>query len=313
MNRRDWLTGAAALGGGLLTGTALAAPRSSPPFFARHKLPLGVQLYTLEPDLYADLDGTLSRLAAMGIRTVETAGFLGRTPAQLRASLDRAGLRCTSAHIPIAPFKRGDLGLGGDMDALARDLHVLGAKYVVMPIPQLATLPTSAKAFVASLMALGRDDWLRTAELLNTKGKMLRARGLSMSYHNHNVEFAPHDWGTAFDLLMNETDPSCVSFEMDAGWVAAAGIDPVALLHAHPHRFTQMHVKDIKASTTDNFALEQDPAEVGSGKMNWPAILPAAYKAGIRGLYIEQEPPYSTSRMASIAKSVAYLQSMRPA
>jgi sugar phosphate isomerase/epimerase len=268
---------------------------------------LGVQLYALAPDLEMDFSGTLAKLHAIGIRTVETAGFHGRTPSQLRAEFDRAGLACTSAHIPVTPYVAGDLSLGGDLDALARELQLVGITHVVLPGPPLPTVPTSAATFAAAIAAVTQDGWRRTADLLNSSGRVLARHGLSISYHNHNVEFAPHEWGTAMDLLLRETDPATVFFEMDAGWVAAAGIDPITLLRAHPRRFTQMHVKDIKASTVRNFAVQQDPSEVGSGAMNWPAILPAAYEVGVRSFFIEQEPPYPGPRMASIAKSAAYM------
>lgn len=314
IDRRQWMCGAAATGAVLLTGHADATVKTGvTPFFARHALPLGVQLYAIAPDLDADLEGTLAKLQAIGIRAVETAGFHGRSAAELRAAFDRAGLRCTSAHIPVKPNVAGDFGLDSDVDAITRAMHTLGVTNVVLPSPRVTLPVTSAATFAAAIAALSQDDWQRTADLLNTKGKALRQHGLAISYHNHNVEFAPHDWGTAYELLLRETDPAIVSFEMDAGWVAAAGVDPVTLLRAHPHRFTQMHVKDIKASTQANFAVEQDPTEVGSGKMDWPAILTAAYTAGVRGFFVEQEPPYSGPRMDSIAKSAGYLLGLRTA
>lgn len=314
IDRRQWMCGAAATSAVLLAGQTGAAVKSgAKPFFARHALPLGVQLYAIAPDLDADFDRTLAKLHVIGIRTVETAGFHGRSAAELRAAFDRAGLRCTSAHIPVKPYLAGDLGLDGDLDEISRAMHVLGVTNVVLPSPRVTLPITSAATFAAAIAALSQDDWRRTADLLNTKGKALRERDLAISYHNHNVEFAPHDWGTAYELLLRETDPAIVSFEMDAGWVAAAGLDPVGLLRAHPHRFTQMHVKDIKASTQANFAVQQNPTEVGSGKMDWPAILPAAYTAGVRGFFVEQEPPYSGPRINSIAKSAGYLLGLRTA
>jgi sugar phosphate isomerase/epimerase len=134
--------------------------------------------------------------------------------------------------------------------------------------------------------------------------------GLHTAYHNHNFEFAPQDAGTGFEILMDRTDPKLVSFEMDAGWVAAAGLDPVALLKRYPGRFRLMHVKDIKSSTRPNYALQQDPTEVGSGSIPWARILPAAYQAGIRAFFVEQEPPFSGPRLGSIEKSFQYLMSL---
>ena len=94
---------------------------------------------------------------------------------------------------------------------------------------------------------------------------------------------------------------------MDVGWVTAAGQDPFALLKKHPGRFTLMHVKDIKASTKPNFVLQQDPTEVGGGMIDWPKLLPAAYAAGVRGFFVEQEAPFAHARLDSAKISFDYL------
>src|SRR5262245_5447874 len=108
-------------------------------------------------------------------------------------------------------------------------------------------------AGAAQQMTLG--DWQRTAQFLNEKGAILKATGIRLGYHNHNPDFAPIQKTTGFEVLMRETQPDLVSFEMDAGWVAAAGVDPAALLRKHVHRFYQMHVKDIRATTRTNYAF----------------------------------------------------------
>ena len=153
-------------------------------------------------------------------------------------------------------------------------------------------------------------DWQACAELLDEKAALLSKGGLRTGYHNHNFEFAPIGDRTGFDILMEATDPQLVTFEMDAGWVAAAGLDPVALLRRYAGRFRLMHVKDIKPSTRANFSLQLDPTEVGSGQMAWAQILPAAYAAGVREFFVEQEPPFSGSRLAAIEKSFQYLMSL---
>jgi sugar phosphate isomerase/epimerase len=139
----------------------------------------------------------------------------------------------------------------------------------------------------------------------------LKSEGLRVAYHNHNVELSPGPEGkSGLEILLQNTDRDLVSFEMDAGWVAAAGLDPVEVLRRHPGRFELMHVKDIKATTKPNFALQQDPAEVGSGSMNWPRILPAAYAAGVRRFFVEQEPPFTRERLESIGISFSYLNGL---
>ena len=154
------------------------------------------------------------------------------------------------------------------------------------------------------------DDWKRNAEYLNAKGKALKQYGLRFGYHNHNVELAPLGASTGLAELIRGTDPALVSFEMDAGWVVAAGADPLALLAAYPGRFIAMHVKDVKASTHPNFGLQMDPCEVGQGTIDWKALLSKAHAANVRQFYVEQEPPFSKPRLESVAISFKYLNGL---
>jgi sugar phosphate isomerase/epimerase len=305
LDRRSFLAAAAAA---MTAGAAHAAPA---PFFKRTGLPLGIQLYTLGPDAAKDLDGTLQALSKIGYRTVELAGLLGRTPAQFRASLDKAGLSCPSAHVQP---RGGEGALDGDLGKLAADLHTLGAKTAIMPIlriPDRFGAPAAGEGFGAYLQRVGAgmtaDDWKANADFLNEKAKGLKAGGVRLGYHNHNFEFAPVGSTTGLEILLANTDPALVTFEMDIGWVAAAGADPQALLTKHKGRFSLMHIKDIKADTKPNFALQMDPAEIGAGKLAWKTLLPAAYAEGVRNFYVEQEPPFTRPRIEAAKISHDYL------
>jgi sugar phosphate isomerase/epimerase len=309
MNRRSFI---AAAGGAALAYPA-HAKTGSKPFFAFHDLPIGLQLYTLNPQLDADFDGTLAAVAKIGYRSVELAGFHGRSGAELRAAFDRAGLICRSAHIPAHLTGQG-FSLDGDLGKLADEMHAIGVETVVMPaflLPdRLAITKFTLESFIAAGHAMTADDWKANADFLNAKAKTLARYGLGLAYHNHNFEFAPIGETMGLDILLGGTDPSRVTFEMDVGWAEAAGADPIALMAAHPGRFRQMHVKDIKATTKLNFEMKQDPTEVGRGKIDWERILPDAYAQGVRGFYVEQEPPYAGERLALIATSLRYLQTL---
>ena len=282
----------------------------------RTKLPIGLQLYTLGPGLAADLDNMLSQVARTGYKTVELAGYLGRTPKDLRAAFDKAGLSCTSSHAQGRPAGT-DPSLV-DTDRLTADAHVIGIKSIVLPmfpIPAHIDMTPKAgedrRAVLARLAAqMTLDDWKATADLLNTAGAALKKAGLSLGYHNHNVEFAPSGGTTGMDYLLKNTDPALVHFEMDVGWVVAAGQDPFALMKAHPGRFRQMHVKDVLATTKPNFVFQQDPTEIGSGIIDWKTLLPAAYAAGIRDFFVEQEPPFAKPRLESVKVSFDYLNAL---
>ena len=286
--RRGFLTAGAAA----LTVPAMGAAQ---PFFKRHGLPISIQLYTVAPDAAKDLDGTLKALSAIGYRSVESAGFYGKTPAQFRAALDAAGVVCPSAHIQ---GRGGADSFSGDLGQLAETLRTIGAKTAVLPSPYIPDRLVG-KGLREVLTQLTADDYKLNAEFLNAKAAGLKAAGIKVGYHNHNFEFAPLGSTHGLEILLNNTDPALVSFEMDLGWVAAAGRDPVALLKAHSGRFSQVHIKDLKASSKPNFALTMDPTEVGSGALGWKTILATAYAAGVRGYHVEQEAPFAFPRLES--------------
>jgi sugar phosphate isomerase/epimerase len=281
-----------------------AAQAAGKPFFQSHDLPVGVQLYTLGPDLQKELDAQLATVAKIGFKSVELAGYLGRTPVELRAAFDRAGLVCSSAH--ISPKAASGPSFSGDLAKLADELQVIGVKAAIMPILYIPDRMGGADLRQAGAQ-MTADDWKWNADFLNEKAAVLKKAGLATGYHNHNFEFAPLGASNGMEILLNGTDPSLVTFEMDVGWVTAAGQDPFALLKKHPGRFTLMHVKDIKASTKPNFVLQQDPTEVGGGMIDWRKLLPAAYSAGVRGFFYEQEAPFAHARLESAKISFDYL------
>ncbi|HEY6620019.1 MAG TPA: sugar phosphate isomerase/epimerase [Steroidobacteraceae bacterium] len=309
ISRRGFLTI-----GTLLGARALGAPHTRP-FFRRTGLPIGLQLYTVGDDLQRDFAGTLAAVAKIGYQTVELAGLADHTVEDWHQALDRVRLKCPSIHVP--PHSKTGANLDG-LGTLAQAAHTLGIGTIVCPmfnIPERFSLTplageSGAKMAARLAAAMTLDDWKWNADYLNKKAAQLKPYGLRFAYHNHNVEFAPVAGSTGLDQLIIGTDPALVTFEMDAGWVVAAGADPAALLAAHPGRFSAMHVKDVKASTRPNFSFEQDPCEVGQGIIDWQTLLVKAYLANVRQFYVEQEPPFSKSRLESVAISFNYLNSL---
>lgn len=309
LSRREFLVAAAVLGAARAVDAA-----ETRPFFRRTGLPIGLQLYTVGDDLKHDFEGTLAAVSKIGYRTVELAGLADHSVNDWRQALDRTQLKCPSMHVP--PHSKTSLNLD-DLGALADAAHALGIGTIVCPIFNMPERPLTPRpgedagkmaARVGASMTL--EDWKSNADYLNAKGTALKPHGLRFAYHNHNVELAPVGSSTGLAQLIQGTDPAVVSFEMDAGWVVAAGADPAALLAAHPGRFSAMHVKDVKASTRPNFAFQQDPCEVGQGIIDWKTLLPKAYQANVRQFYVEQEPPFSKSRLESVAISFNYLNAL---
>lgn len=314
LNRRSLIQGSLAVGalGGLTgcqTGHAGGAMLGGP------EAPIGIQLYALGELPQQDLDGTLSKLSQMGYRKVELPGFLGKPPSMIKSALDRSGLICSSVHIPFSGGSPEFPDLSGDIAKIADQVASVGAQYVVAPMfkvpPGVTLAPLPGEDLATALERLAasmtEDQWKLMAERLNEAGALVRRHGLQFGYHNHNVEFAPHGEGTGWDILLSETDPDLVVFELDVGWVSAAGLDPAELLKRDPGRYRLMHVKDLKASTRRNYALSMDPTEVGSGRMDWTSVLIAARDAGVREYFVEQEPPFERDRLEAARISFDYL------
>jgi sugar phosphate isomerase/epimerase len=310
IDRRGMLGGAAAALTLGLAGRGGAMPQ---PFFERTGMNIGLQLYTLGDEWVKDTPGVFAELARIGVRDLELPGLMGKAPADLRAEADRAGLAFSSFHLPARPLFGPGLSLLSSAGEIADTLGTLGATGAVVPLPPLPedfrfvpgkTGPADLAAAVASG---GADVWKRLAASLNEKAAALAAHGITLGYHNHNVEFAKLGKTTPWAILLAETDPDRVFFELDLGWVSAAGLDPAAEIRRLGKRVRWLHVKDVKASTKRNTALQMDPAVVGEGRQNWPAILKAAGAAGVRHFYIEQEPPFAIPRIEAVRRGHAYL------
>lgn len=312
LNRRAMLAGAFTAGAALALPACVTRPDTRA-FFDRKSLPIGIQLYALGDEPQKDLEGTLKKVAAIGFRDIEMPGLLGREPADVRRAADAAGVAISSVHIGTT----GDLSVRTDPQRLADVLGVLGARQAVVPMFPMPSgfklLPGEnlATAFARAVKEGGEKMWTDLAALLNERGASLKAHGIALGYHNHSVEFMQVGERTAWEILADETDPALVHFEADVGWIVSAGVDPLAFFKRYSGRVRQLHVKDVKAGLVPNTAMRTDPTEVGSGTVDWARVLPAAYAAGARHFYYEQEPPFAIPRIEAAAKSYAFLAQLR--
>jgi sugar phosphate isomerase/epimerase len=317
MGRRQILAGIAAGAAGLAcAGSPFAASRRG--FFDRIGKPVGIQIYTLGDEPTKDLDGVFARLAQIGFRDIELPSLLGKKPAELKAAADKAGLRLSSIHLPMQGMPGGaGLSLMSDAQRIADDLGAMGIFQGVAPIAPFPAgfRPQQGESMMAAIgrtfATAGKGHWQKAAADLNERAAALKPYGIIVGYHNHNMEFGPVDGTTGWDILVAETDPKLVHFEIDVGWVSAAGLDPAAFLQKHAGRCRWMHVKDVKASTKANYALQMDPTEVGSGRIDWARVLSAARAAGVEHFYLEQEPPFTIPRMEAAEKGFHFLSRLR--
>jgi sugar phosphate isomerase/epimerase len=256
-----------------------------------HKVNVGLQLYSLRAQFPSDVPGTMALVQKMGITDVEAANFYGQTAEQFRQELDKHGLHASGAHFQWDQFNK-------DADAVIRDAKTLGCEFVTMPwIPHNGDF-TAENAHEA-------------IEKFNEWGKKCAAAGLHFTYHPHGYEFRPTDHGTLFDLMVKETDPKYVNYEIDIFWAFDGGADPVKLMEKYPNRFLLMHLKDMKKGVkTPNYTGHEDvnsDVALGTGQLDIPAILKEAEKIGIKHYFIEDESSHSVQQ---IPQSIKYVRSV---
>ncbi len=301
MSRRRFLAGGAA-GLAAMGGLCATARRAAADPLG---LPIGLQLYTLREQAAKDFDGTLKKVAAIGYKEVELYSFFDRKAADIRRSLDDAGLRCVSAHFGV-PMLQDNLAARIDY---AKELDL---EFMVCPFPGLGGRDGSRPGSrPSSPDALTLDDWRWNADLFNKVGEQTKKAGIQFGYHNHHIEFREFDGVTAFSELLRRTDPGLVTIELDCGWVKVAGHDPAEFIAKHAGRIALLHIKDVKAgAASTRFGPPVLFAEVGRGSIDWSKVFEAARGAGVKRYYVEQD---TTQRppLESIKISRDYLHELK--
>lgn len=251
------------------TGTVALTPGAASSNGVRAVRPavngIGLQLYTVADQIRADFDGTLEKVAQIGYKQVEFAGYSNKTPEQVRAVLDRLQLKSPSSHIGMDILRR-------DLEGQMQLAQTIGHEYIT--IPSLGRTDTPMNTV---------DAWKRIADECNTMGQKLRSRGLKLAFHSHSGEFVSvGDGKTGMDVFVSETDPSVFNFQMDLGWARVASQDPVAWFKRYPNRFRMWHVKDF-----NNLPLAQsreaDSLRAAAAATPTPAPPASAPAAGGRG------------------------------
>ncbi|MGH7537758.1 MAG: sugar phosphate isomerase/epimerase family protein [Gemmatimonadales bacterium] len=239
---------------------------------------IGVQLYTVRDLLARDFAGTIARIAEIGYREVEFAGYHGHTPQQVRAVLARHRLAAPSAHVPFESLEAG-------WDAMLETAALVGHHYVVV-----AWVPAERRGSL--------DDWRRIADLFNQAGRACRGAGLQFAYHNQSYEFVPIEGRRPYDVLVEASDAGLVQLELDFFWIASGGADPLDYFARFPGRFPMVHLKDRSAAG--------DMVDVGRGAIEWRRLFARAAQAGIRHYFVEHDEP--PAPLHSIRASYAYLK-----
>jgi len=275
INRREFVQTMAGVG---MASVLFRLPRTAHP--ARLDK-VGLQLYTVRDQMKANFEGTLARVAEIGYKEVEFAGYFDHSPADVRAILDRHGLSAPSTHIMLA-----------DLDAWKASLDTakaVGHEYIVVPwIPQ------------EKRMTL--DGWKSVAAVFNRGAQMAHDAGLQFAYHNHDFEFPKMEGQVPYDVLLQNTDPKLVQLEIDLYWITKGGQDPLDYFARWPGRVPLVHVKDSAG------APEHKMVDVGAGKIDWKRILAKKDQAGIKHCFVEHDQP--PQPFDDIAASYRYLKDL---
>lgn len=282
----------------LLAAVLMFSTNSYADNLAKPKKEVCIQLYSLRTILDGvNKDGKVSEsytkllkdLADMGYTSVETANydngkFYGRTPQQFKADCEKAGLKVLSAHTNRG-LSDQELASGDFTEAMKwwkqciADHKAAGMEYIVCP---WMGVPKTMK------------DLLTQCKYLNEIGKLCKQSGIKFGYHNHSHEFQKVEGKTMYDVMLENTDPEYVFFEMDVFWTVWGQNSPVNYFKKYPGRFKMFHIKDYR--------------EIGqSGMVGYDAIFNNADKAGMENFVVELEQSEAPSIVDGVRISIDYL------
>ncbi len=298
--RRSFLKTSSFYSAGILAAPALLRPDF--PDAAGHRL--GLQLYTVRDAMAKDPVGTLAKVAQIGYNSLEgatytgTEKFYGMDPQTFSGVLKTNGLIMRSCHYRYGEDSSGAPSLTNgifngtilhDWDKTVADAHSLGIKYMVC-------------AWLSPNERLGLDHYKKMAGDFNVAGEKCKAAGIQFCYHNHDFEFDPK-YGTTlpYQVLLDNTDPKLVKFEIDLFWATKAGQDPAMIFQNHPGRFPLWHLKDVAKTPP------YDTAAVGTGSIDFKKIFTSAKTAGLHYWFVEQDRTPG-SPFDAITESITYIK-----
>lgn len=245
---------------------------------------IAIQLYTLRALLAEDLPGTIRAVKEAGYRSVELAGLPAIAPQALRGLLDASELRALAAHESLESLRE-------DLDGALTRATLLGCDRVIVP-----AVVEAERSTVEGVRQIAAE--------LGRLGTACEERGVRLGYHNHDVEFAPLEGTTMWDVLLAEIGPA-VDLELDVYWATVGGRDPVDLIRSAGDRIRLIHMKD-RAAGPDG--LDVTP---GDGVLDWPLIVDAATDRGIEWYIVEEDNPRDA--IAEIARGREFLEGLASA
>ncbi|MGI4805820.1 MAG: sugar phosphate isomerase/epimerase family protein [Janthinobacterium lividum] len=266
------------------TAVLAAATAFMPNFLAAMPVQnVGIQLYSVRKDMLADAPGTLKKLAAIGYKNLESAGsekgsYYGLKPKEFKNMASDLGMKLLSGHVHI------DQNWQKTVDEAAES----GQTYLICSV-----MPSDGQTV---------SNYKRTAEVFNKSGETAAKSNLVFGYHNHESEFEKENGQVLYDVLLNETDPNKVKFEMDLGWLILTGNDPSAYFKKYPGRFPLWHLKDMSKTGRHS-------TEFGKGDIDLKALLAQAKASGMKNYFVEQEE-YTIPALDAMQYDFDYLKKL---
>ncbi len=280
-NRRNFLRTTAAFAAGAMAFPMAACGES------KSKKVIGLQLYTVRDKISADQEATLEKLSRIGYNSLEAAGynmndrtFYGMEPKAFANHVRGLGMPLHSSHTVYEL---------DNADVVCEDAAKAGVEYIIYPY-----LPDNLRTNL--------DDYRATAEKFNRMGEIAQKHGLKFGYHNHAFEFEEMDGEIPMDLLIGQTDPKLVTFELDLYWISRGGCDAVDYFKKYPGRFELWHVKDMVTSDDQFFA------PVGRGRIDFERIFAEKETAGMKYFFVEQDSFRELDPFESVEISLNYLK-----
>jgi sugar phosphate isomerase/epimerase len=246
---------------------------------------IGLELYAVRKAMRADPERTLAAVRALGYTDVEllwSFGNFGRTPQQVRTTLDKEGLSAPSAH--IAPEIIVDAGWTKRLE----DARLLGHRYLIVP-----SLPNETK--------LSIDEWKSWADKFNAAGAVAKSAGVWLGFHNEPDHMKAIGGVVPYDAFVERLDPKVVRLQLDVGNMLLGGGDPMRYLERYRDRYASFHLKDVVADGSRD-------TELGTGAFDFKRFLAAVPKVADKPCYVEQEGP--ADEMDSARKNIAFLRAL---
>ncbi len=242
---------------------------------------IGLQLYTIRTEMKKNFEESLAKVAEIGYKEIEFAGYFGKKPGEIAKILKQLELDAVAAHISLKDINE-------QFEETVEAAKTIDLHYVIFP------------SWFDRQKYSTKDSLKRFAEILNQAGEKCKSAGIQFGYHNHSFEFKEIDGVIPYDVFVKETDPELVVMEMDLFWIIKGGRKPLEYFKRYPGRFQLCHVKDMDK--------DQKMVDVGKGNIDFGEILTKSKQAGLKHYFVEHDNP--DDPFESITASFKQLQGL---